>query len=108
LTEILTDDSRLEIISDPNDPRLQFDAQTFTVILDKRRYQVENPKAFILYKTIADKKGAPITRAGLRQADPIFRGDKTVPRLLKLLPRQLRKTIKSSHSGYWLQLASKN
>jgi hypothetical protein len=84
--------------------RLRFDQQALVVYLDGRQIPVQSPKAFLLFKTIAEHEG-PITRAGLRSRSAHFRGDKTVRKLLALLPAALRRTIKSNYSGYWLQLA---
>jgi hypothetical protein len=86
--------------------RLRFDQQTLTVFLDGRPIKVNNPKAFLLYKIIAENQG-PITRSQIRTHGQHFKGDKTVPRLLKTLPPVLRHTVQSSRSGYWVVLPEK-
>jgi hypothetical protein len=85
-------------------PRLRLDPLTQIVTLDGQDYPIDNPKAFRLYKIIADKGGEPITRAGIRRLNPGFRGDKTIPTLLATLPDPIRATVKSSSVGYWLRL----
>ena len=83
--------------------RLRFDEQTLTAVLDERSYSFENPKAFLLYRLIAEK-GQPITRAEIRKTQKGLRRDKTIPNLLRLLHVCLRHTLKSSPAGHWLHL----
>jgi hypothetical protein len=88
-------------------PRLSFDCETQTAILDGERYKIENPKAFFLYKAIAERKGQPITRTELRQQNKGLKGDKTIPNLRVQWPAKLQETILSGPSGYWLSLPAK-
>ncbi len=84
--------------------RLHFDPQTQAVTLDGKSHPIKNPRAFKLYRAIADCNGEPITRAKLRQPPHYFKGDKTVRKLLDTLPSVLGKTVLSHTSGYWLHL----
>jgi hypothetical protein len=86
--------------------RLRFDPLTQTVYLDGAAIPVEDPKAFLLYKTLAEHEG-PLTRRALRSKSGHFRGDKTVPRLRLRLPTRLRNTVRSNNTGYWLRLPPK-
>jgi DNA-binding response OmpR family regulator len=89
--------------------RLRLDPQAHTIALDGREYSVENPRAFELYKFLVKSAGLPRTRADIRNAyqNRLFKGDKTIPRLLETLPAAIRKTIKSGHKGYWISLLPK-
>jgi hypothetical protein len=94
-----------EVYRLPEDqPRLRLDPQTQIATLDGQDYLIDNPKAFRLYKVIADRNEEPITRAGIRRSNPGFRGDKTIPTLLATLPDPIRATVKSGPVGYWLRL----
>jgi hypothetical protein len=92
------------LIGDARAKRLQFDPQSQTVVLEGMQYPVKNPKAFFLYKTIAEKGGEPITRADLRQQHKGLKGDKTIPNLLDELPPELRETVQRGSNGYWVRL----
>jgi hypothetical protein len=87
--------------------RLQFDLQTYTIILDNKPYKIDYPKAFLVYKAIADKGGATITKGRIRDVVLGVRGQKTIPKLLKTLPPKLRKTVEIGSTGYWLRLPAK-
>jgi hypothetical protein len=82
--------------------RLQFDDQAQTVQLDGRTIPVSSPKAYLLYEVVAEREGAPITRAEIKRRQGGFRGDKTIRKYRDLLPIRLRRTIKSGGTGYYL------
>jgi hypothetical protein len=87
--------------------RVAFDPESQTLVLDGKKFLFENPRAFFLYKAIADKKGEPITRAELRKQIKNLKGDKTIPNLQAKWPTELRATIKRGTCGYWLCLPAK-
>jgi hypothetical protein len=89
------------------DKRLRFDDTTLTIFLDGKPFSNLHPNVYALYKQLKDEKGTPITRANIRTRDKRFKGDKTVSRLRERLPATLKRTVKSGHAGYWLQLPEK-
>jgi hypothetical protein len=84
--------------------RLYFDAQTQTVTLDGTAHKVTDPKAFAVYKLIAESCPQPITKASLQKRVAGCRGAKKVRQLLNSLPTPLGRTISSGPNGYWLDL----
>jgi hypothetical protein len=87
--------------------RLHFDEKCLTIYLDGKPYRITNPNTFKLYQTIADAKAA-ITRRQIRsQLKRGFSGSKQIPAYLAKLPKELRTTVKSGPTGYWLQLPDK-
>jgi hypothetical protein len=84
--------------------RLRFDVQTLTVTLDNKPFKISNPKAFSVYKAIADSRPNPITRASIQSRVPGCRGEKTIRRLLNTLQEPLRECVQSGPAGYWLEL----
>jgi hypothetical protein len=82
--------------------RLSFDDSTRTVTLDGKLIEVENPKAYAIYKVIvtrgADKP--TITKEGIRRKVPGTDGTKTIPNHIEKLPRTLKNTINTSTQGY--------
>jgi hypothetical protein len=90
----------------PAPERLYLDSLTQTVTLDGETISIENPKAFRLYKAIAEMAGKPITRRDIRAKYPNeFRGDKKIRNLLNSLPEALSDTVESGFNGYWLRLS---
>lgn len=88
----------------PPPERLTFNLDTHTVTLDGQAYKVPDPKAFLVYKALADARPNPLTKAAIAGKVPGCKGDKTVPSLLKKLPEPLRATVRSGPGGYWLDL----
>jgi hypothetical protein len=84
--------------------RLRYDRQTQIITLDGTPHKIEDPKAFAVYKAIADKCPEPLTKAMIQDRVTGCRGDKKIPHLLDSLPEELRKTISSGPNGYWLKL----
>jgi hypothetical protein len=84
--------------------RLQFDALTQTIALDGTHHRIADPKAFAVYEAIANACPMPLTKATIRNQVTGCRGDKKIPQLMKVLPKQLRETVQSGPSGYWLKL----
>jgi hypothetical protein len=84
--------------------RLVFDSETHTVTLDGRRYGIDDPKAFGVYKVIVDRDTPCITKARIREKVLGVKGDKTIPRLIQNLPRQLRSTVRATTNGYSIRL----
>jgi RNase P subunit RPR2 len=88
----------------PPKPRLGFDDETQTVVLDGVSRPCPNPRCYFLYKAIADRKGKEVNSTALRSEVKGTGGDKTIRKLLDTLPRALRSTVKSGPLGYWLNL----
>jgi hypothetical protein len=84
--------------------RLHFDPQTQTITLDGTPYKIADPKAFDVYKEIANSCPVPLTQAKLQERVAGCRGDKKIRQLLNGLPKQLRDTVPSGPNGYWLDL----
>jgi hypothetical protein len=84
--------------------RLQFDPDTHTITLDNTPFQGLHPKAFAVYKAIADARPQPITKAQIQGKVRACQGDKIIRRLLKNLPEPLRETVHSGPDGYWVNL----
>jgi hypothetical protein len=100
--------TRLRLGEPLHDKRLSFNKLTWTVTLDGKPEQIQDPKAFAVYKAIADKKGGIITKAEIRGLVPGTRGQKTIRTLLDSLPRRLRSTVKTlCGRGYALQLPAR-
>jgi hypothetical protein len=85
-------------------PRLVFDDTTHTVTLDGEGHHVANPKAYAVYKAIAGRDTTTITKAKIRGKVTGVNEEKTIPNLIKKLPRVLRNTVKVSNNGYWHEL----
>jgi hypothetical protein len=84
--------------------RLAFDPATFTVTLDGEDHHIKEPKTFHVYKAIADAEHPPITNAVIQGRVQGVKGRKAISTRLKSLPPALRKTIKTSTAGHWLEL----
>jgi hypothetical protein len=84
--------------------RLSFDDDTLTVTLDGTPHKVEDPKAYEVFKVIVGRESATITKMVIRSRVRGVSGQKTIPNLLKTLPRTLRNTVRVSTRGYWHQL----
>jgi hypothetical protein len=82
--------------------RLSFDDAAWAVTLDGKRIVVDNPKAYQLYKAIAEAT-EPLTKPRLRTVlkgkVSGLGGDHTIPRLLKKLPAPLWATLSRTTSG---------
>jgi hypothetical protein len=85
----------------PAPDRIQCDPETQTVTLGGTDHKVDEPRAFALYKAIVDNCPQPLTRADLRSRVKACKGEKTIRKLLDLLPLALRKTVRSGPHGYW-------
>ncbi len=87
-------------------PRLCFDEDTHTFTLDGVPYPVEKPKAFALYRAIAEKRddSGYIKDTALQALIPGTRGEKTIPRLLKTLPQELQATLLEDNQGRFVRL----
>jgi hypothetical protein len=83
--------------------RLRLDPLTYTVELDGRRHVIDDPRAFLLYQTIANA-GEPITRAGLRKQVKGTNNPKAARGLINKLPAPVRETVKHGPPGFWLVL----
>lgn len=89
-------------------PRLQFDDETATVILDRRPYRNVDGKAYAMLKLLSQQPpGETLTRLNIAGELPGFRGDKTVARVRKLLPTALNRLIRSNNRGMWVQLPAR-
>lgn len=89
--------------SKPN--RLLFEQDTWTITFDGMPLNIEKPKAFLIFRAIYECPH--ITRDKLRAKVSGIRGDKTIPNMIESLPQQLRSTIRSDNSGYWVSLPHK-
>ena len=85
------------------DTRLHFDADTHTVTLDGKDYSLDNPKAFLTYRAIAEN-GGPITRAELRGKVKGMNNPKAARAAVNTLPKALRDTVSSGSAGFWINL----
>jgi hypothetical protein len=83
--------------------RLVFDLPTYTVTLDGHRYKVDNAKAFLIFREIANTEG-PITRAELRLKVKGINGKKAVRGALNTLPAPLAKTVIAGPHGFRIEL----
>jgi hypothetical protein len=95
------------LVGDRRSERLHFDSPTQTITLDGFPHHIDDPKAFAVYKAIADACPLPITKRKIQGQVPGCRGVKTIPLLLARLPRPLKDTVRSGVNGYWLDLAPK-
>jgi hypothetical protein len=87
-------------------PRLAFDKFTQAITLDGTPYQIADPKAFSVYKAIAEACPQPVTAADIRPKVAGCKGKNKVGQLLNTLPAPLRATVRSGNAGYWLSLDS--
>jgi hypothetical protein len=83
--------------------RLRFDQDTYTVTLDGDTFKVNNPKAFLVLRTVAEA-GGPITRAALRGKVRGINGNKAVNTMRKSLPPPLAEILKSGPDGFRIEL----
>jgi hypothetical protein len=84
-------------------PRLAFDPQSQTVTLDGKEYAVADPRAFRVYRVIAEAQDPPVTNAEIQRAVRGLEGRKAVRRRLNLLPAALRATVRTTTKGHrWL------
>jgi len=72
--------------------RLRFDAGTQTVLLDGSGIKVADPKAFAVYRALAEACPQPLTRAAIQKQVPGCRGAKKIRQLLDSLAERLRAT----------------
>jgi hypothetical protein len=92
-------------------PRLVFDDAAHTVTLDGVPHQVQEPKAYAVYKVIAQPPADMpyIPKAKIRSLVRGVAGQKTIPRLIKTLPNSLRTTVRPcSGRGYCVALPRLN
>jgi hypothetical protein len=94
-----------------NDPppknvgRLQFDDASLTVRIDGGApIRAKNPRAYQIFKAIAQASPDVINRIDIRQAVCGTKGDKTIRHLIDGLPRPLRDAVESDTTGFWLRL----
>jgi hypothetical protein len=73
--------------------RLHFDKETCTVTLDGTVYTVEDPRAFLVYKTLCDAMPNRLTKAEIRCRVSACKGTKTIPSLIERLPPVLKRTV---------------
>jgi hypothetical protein len=85
-------------------PRLEFDVYSLVITLDGKDYAVNEPKAFAIYKALADAMPQVRTKRDIAGIVKGVGGDKTIPRLLAKLPDALHKTVKQTTAGYSLRL----
>jgi hypothetical protein len=90
--------------SGQSSPRLLFDQETLTITLDGQPYQLDDPRAFSLYRAISEASPDLITRPAIRLAVKGLQGDKTIPNKINSLPEALRDTVESDTRGYWIVL----
>jgi hypothetical protein len=86
------------------EPRLKFDPLTLVITLDGKEHPVKEPKAFSIYKALADVVPEVLTKEDIGGMVKGVSGDKTIPRLIAKLPEALRKTVKPTTAGYSLLL----
>ena len=103
--EIVARLDRLEAQSVNPPERLYFDALTHTVSLDGTHYTITDPKAFAVYKVIADACPQPLTKVRIQKIVPGCKGKKRIPQLICMLPEPLRASVRSGPYGYWLDLS---
>jgi hypothetical protein len=85
--------------------RIAFDDNALTVTIDdKGPIHVENPRAYKLFRVIADASPDVINARDIQAKVSGTGGDKAIPRLRARLPRVLRDAVKSDTRGFWLQL----
>src|SRR5262249_40940278 len=85
--------------------RFRFDDASLVVSIDGGPpIQVENPKAYLLFKTVANASPRIITAHGIREKVAGLHGDKGIPRTRDELPEPLKSSLKSDTRGYWLRL----
>jgi hypothetical protein len=89
----------------PEDSRLRFDDAALTVAIDDGSpIYVANPRAFKVFKTIAEASPNVINRKDIQVAVCGTKGDRTIRDLIDKLPQRLREAVKSDTTGYWLCL----
>jgi hypothetical protein len=80
--------------------------QLHPIHLDGESHEIKQPRAFQLFQGIYENR-EPITRKELRDKIKGLQGDKTIPNLLKTLPKPLQEIVKSgTRLGYWIVLPS--
>ena len=85
--------------------RLRFEDISLTVAIDGGKpIQVENAKAYRIFKTIAEASPKVINRVDIKLAVEGTQGDRTIPGLIRQLPEPLKDAVKRDNTGYWLCL----
>jgi hypothetical protein len=86
------------------DERLAWDDETLTIRMDNKQWHIDNPKAYHVYKNIAIHSLAgcgKIRKVAIGSKVKGVQGRKTIPLLLRSLPRELYKTVRVDSQGYW-------
>jgi hypothetical protein len=91
-------------VAHPPTKRLMFDAAALIVTLDGTAFHVPDPKAFSIFKLIADAAPATLTEMDIQRKVRGTKGRGAVRRRLKSLPAPLRDAIKGNNRGRWLCL----
>jgi hypothetical protein len=84
--------------------RLTLDDLALAVTLNGVKHRVADPRAYAVYKAIAEKDAPTITKNRIRTKVKGVRGQKTIPRLIASLPPALQQTVKWDTNGYWIVL----
>jgi hypothetical protein len=95
----------VESTSSQPKPRLTFDQSTWSITMDGLSFENLKPKAFLIYKAVSENPN--ITRQKLRSTIRGIKGDKTIPNALATLPDDLKQTVESDNSGYWIRLPTR-
>src|SRR5262249_18772950 len=85
----------------PPSGRLTFDDARLVVTLDGTPHRVDDPRAYAVYKAIAQRTTPTITKAAIQEQEPGIKGRKTVYQLAKKLPEPLYETVHWDTTGYW-------
>jgi hypothetical protein len=88
--------------------RLRFDDASLTVVIDDGKpIGVKDPKAYQIFKVIANAAPNIVPRKTIQNTVAATRGDRTIRKLLLSLPEPLRTAWKNTTRGYYLRLPAK-
>src|SRR5262249_54743850 len=88
------DDEATETQRRQPEGRLVFDLATLTVTLDGKEHHIEEIKAFLVYKAIAEAKQPPITNTEIQEQVKGVKGRHAIRRRIDSLPPGLCRTVK--------------
>lgn len=90
-----------------DEPRLVCDDETKIITLDGKTFKNLKPKQYLLFRTIQEGRGRPITRKEIAEKTDTFKGANAVAGTIRALPQALQACIISDTSGHAFRLPEK-